>query len=226
MAREFMARSNEQARLTLRGAKVVTEQSIATVREPPALMAAIAVARTAEVSEQSIATVREPPALMAPIAIARTAEVSEQTIAAVREPPALMAPMAVVRIAEVSEQNVAIAHEPPAPVARMAVVRIAEVSDQIHRHCVQTSGVLRSKRCHCARTPNSGGTDGNSTDNGGLRAERCHCARTPSSGGTDDRVRADLGSDDAHDERRVGRGVPSGRRRETGWSQVRDRAPA
>ena len=45
MAREFMAHSNEQVRLTLRGAKVVTEQSIATVREPPALVAPMAVAR-------------------------------------------------------------------------------------------------------------------------------------------------------------------------------------
>ena len=54
MAREFMAHSNEQFRLTLRGAKVVTEQSIATVREPPALVAPMAVARIAEVSAQTI----------------------------------------------------------------------------------------------------------------------------------------------------------------------------
>jgi hypothetical protein len=65
MAREFMAHSNEQLRLTLRGAKVVSEQSIGTVREPPALVAPMAVARIAEVSAQSIATVHEPPALVA-----------------------------------------------------------------------------------------------------------------------------------------------------------------
>ena len=43
MAREFMAHSNEQLRLTLRGAKVVSEQSIATVHEPPAPVATMAV---------------------------------------------------------------------------------------------------------------------------------------------------------------------------------------
>ena len=67
----FMAHSNEQSRLTLRGAKVVSEQSIATLREPPALVAPVAVARIAEVSAQSLATVREPPALVAPVAVAR-----------------------------------------------------------------------------------------------------------------------------------------------------------
>src|SRR6478752_1080645 len=101
MAREFMAHSNEQVRLTLRGAKVVTEQSIATVREPPALVAPVAVARTAEVTEQTIATAREPPTLAAPMAVARTAGVSAQTVATVREPPALVARMAVVQIGEV-----------------------------------------------------------------------------------------------------------------------------
>ena len=35
LAREFMAHSNEQLRLTLRGAKVVSEQSIAIVHERP-----------------------------------------------------------------------------------------------------------------------------------------------------------------------------------------------
>ena len=58
MAREFMAHSNEQVRLTLRGAKVVTEQNIATVREPPAQVAPTAVARIAEVSAPTLATVR------------------------------------------------------------------------------------------------------------------------------------------------------------------------
>ena len=67
MAREFMARSNEHLRLTLRGAKVVSEQSIATVHEPPALVARMAVVRIAEVSEQNVATVHEPLALVAPM---------------------------------------------------------------------------------------------------------------------------------------------------------------
>ena len=39
MAREFTAPAKEHLRLTLRGAKVVSEQSIATVHEPPALVA-------------------------------------------------------------------------------------------------------------------------------------------------------------------------------------------
>ena len=95
MAREFMAHSNEQVRLTLRGAKVVTEQSIATVREPPALAAPTAVVRIAEVSAQTIAIVRDPRALAAPMADARIAEVAAQTIATVHKPPALAAPMAV-----------------------------------------------------------------------------------------------------------------------------------
>ena len=93
MAREFMAHSNEQVRLTLRGAKVVTEQSIATVREPPALLSPMAVARIAEVSAQSIATVRVPPALVAPMAVLRIAEISAQSIATAHEPPALAAQM-------------------------------------------------------------------------------------------------------------------------------------
>jgi len=93
MAREFMAHSNEQPRLTLHGAKVVAEQSIATLREPPALVAPMAVVPMADVSEKSLATVREPPTLAA-----RTT---------------------VVRIAQVSEQNLATAHQPPAPAARM-----------------------------------------------------------------------------------------------------------
>ena len=66
MAREFMAHSNEHLRLVIRWAKVVSE-SIATVHEPPALVAPVAVARIAEVSAQSIATVHEPPALVAPM---------------------------------------------------------------------------------------------------------------------------------------------------------------
>ena len=93
MAREFMAHSNEQLRLTLRGAKVVSEESIAIVHEPPAPVAPMAVARIAEVSEQSIATVHEPPALVARTAVVRIAEVSEQNVAIVHEPPALVAPM-------------------------------------------------------------------------------------------------------------------------------------
>jgi hypothetical protein len=130
MAREFMAHSNEQVRLTLRGAKVVTEQSIATVREPPALVAPMAVARIAEVSAQTMATVREPPALVASMAVARIAEVSHQNIATAHEPPAPVARIAVAPIAEVSEPNVATVHEPPALVAPVAVARIAEVSEQ------------------------------------------------------------------------------------------------
>jgi hypothetical protein len=130
MAREFMAPSNEQFRLTLRGAEVVSEQSIATVHEPPALVAPMAVARIAEVSTQTIATVREPPALVASMAVARIAEVSHQNIATAHEPPAPVARIAVAPIAEVSEPNVATVHEPPALVAPVAVARIAEVSEQ------------------------------------------------------------------------------------------------
>ena len=115
MAREFMAHSNEQLRLTLRGAKVVSEESIAIVHEPPAVVAPMAVARIAEVSAQSIATVHEPPVPVAPIAVARIAEVSAQSIATVSEPPALVARMAVVRIAEVSVQSIATVHELVAP---------------------------------------------------------------------------------------------------------------
>ena len=119
MAREFMAHSNEQLRLALRGAKVVSEQSIATVREPPALVAPIAVARIPEVSAQSIASAHEPPATVAPITAARIAEVSAQSLATVRESPTLAARTTVVPIAQVSEQNLATAHQPPAPAARM-----------------------------------------------------------------------------------------------------------
>ena len=67
MAREFTAPAKEHLRLTLRGAKVVSEQSIATVHEPPAPVATMAVARIAEVSEQNVATVHEPPAPVAPM---------------------------------------------------------------------------------------------------------------------------------------------------------------
>ena len=112
MAREFMAHSNEQLRLALRGAKVVSEQSIATVREPPALVAPTAVARIAEVSALSIASAHEPPALVARMAVARIAEVSAQSVAAVHEPAAPVVPTAVARIAEVSAQSVAAVHEP------------------------------------------------------------------------------------------------------------------
>jgi hypothetical protein len=86
MAREFMAHSNEQLRLALRGAKVVSEQSIGTVREPPALVAPMAAARIAEVSAQSITSAHEPPALLVPIAVARIAEVAEQDVATVHKP--------------------------------------------------------------------------------------------------------------------------------------------
>jgi len=135
MAREFMAHSNEQLRLALRGAKVVSEQSIGTVREPPALVAPMAAARIAEVPARSITSAHEPPATVAPIAAARIAEVSAQSITSVHEPPALVARMAVARIAEVSEQSVATVHELPAPVvptavARIAAARIAEVAEQ------------------------------------------------------------------------------------------------
>ena len=130
MAREFMAHSNEQPRLTLRGAKVVSEQSIATLREPPALVAPVAVARIAEVSAQSLATVHEPPALVAPIAVARIADVSEQSLATVREPPDWSsARTTVVRIAQVSEQNLATAHQPPAPAAR--ITECEQIWDQM-----------------------------------------------------------------------------------------------
>ena len=112
MAREFMAHSNEQLRLALRGAKVVSEQSIGTVREPPALVAPMAAARIAEVPVRSIAIVYEPPALVAPIAAARIAEVSAQSITSAHEPPALLVPIAVARIAEVAEQDVATVHKP------------------------------------------------------------------------------------------------------------------
>ena len=86
LAREFMAHSNEQFRLALGGAKIVSEQSIAPVHEWPAVVAPLAVAPIAGVPEQSIAIVREPPALAAPMAVVRIAEVSAQTIATVREP--------------------------------------------------------------------------------------------------------------------------------------------
>ena len=58
MAREFMAHSNEQLRLALRWAKVVSE-SIATVHKTPTLVGSVEVARITEVSAQSIATVHE-----------------------------------------------------------------------------------------------------------------------------------------------------------------------
>jgi hypothetical protein len=53
----------------------------------------MAVVRIAEVSEQNVATVHEPPALVARMAVARIVEVSEQSIATVHEPPALVARM-------------------------------------------------------------------------------------------------------------------------------------
>ena len=56
-------------------------------------MASARLASGAEVSEQNVATVHEPPALVAPMAVARIAEVSEQSIATVHEPPALVARM-------------------------------------------------------------------------------------------------------------------------------------
>ena len=130
MAREFMAHSNDQFRLTLRGAKIVSEQSIATVHGPPALVAQMAAARVAEVSAQSIATANEPPAPVAAMAAARVAEVSAQSIATANEPPAPVSAMAVTRIAEVSAQNIATAHEPPAGVAPVAVIRLAEEVSQ------------------------------------------------------------------------------------------------
>ena len=130
MAREFMAHSNEQLRLALRGAKVVSEQSIGTVREPPALVAPMAAARIAEVPVRSIAIVYEPPALVAPIAAARIAEVSAQSITSAHEPPATVAPITAARIAEVSAQSITSAHEPPALLVPIAVARIAEVAEQ------------------------------------------------------------------------------------------------
>jgi hypothetical protein len=134
MAREFTAPAKEHLRLTLRGAKVVSEPSIATVHEPPAPVATMAVARIAEVSEQNVATVHEPPApvtrmAVATMAVARIAEVPEQNVAPVHEPPALVARMAVVRIAEVSEQNGATVHEPPALVAPMT--ECEQIWDQV-----------------------------------------------------------------------------------------------
>ena len=85
MAREFMAPSHEQFRLTLRGTRVVSEQSIATVREPPAPLAPVAAARIAEISAKVIAIVRDPPAPVPLAGVNRIAEVSEQSIATVRD---------------------------------------------------------------------------------------------------------------------------------------------
>ena len=71
----------------------------------------MAAARIAEVPVRSIATVHEPPALVARRAVAGIAEVSEQSVATVHEPPAPVVPTAVARIAEVSAQSVAAVHE-------------------------------------------------------------------------------------------------------------------
>jgi hypothetical protein len=87
----------------------VSEQSVFTVHEPPALVAAIWIA---EVSEQDIVTMHEPAALVA-LAVARGADLSEQDIVTVHEPAALVA-LAVARGADLSEQNVVTAHELPA----------------------------------------------------------------------------------------------------------------
>ena len=54
MAREFKVHSHEQCRLTLRGAAVVSERGIATLREPPAPLAPVAAAGIAEVTPQRV----------------------------------------------------------------------------------------------------------------------------------------------------------------------------
>ena len=53
----------------------------------------MAVARIADVSEQNVATAREPPALVARTAVVQIAEVSEQNVATAHEPPVLAAQM-------------------------------------------------------------------------------------------------------------------------------------
>ena len=162
LAREFMAHSNEQLRLALRWAKVVSE-SIATVHSTPTLVGSAEVARITEVPALSIATVREPPALVAPVAVTRIAEVFEQNLVTVHEPPALVALVAVAQIAEVSAQNIATVREPPSLVAPVAAARI--------------DGSPRSGHRYRARIAGAGRTVGGRTESGSRSAERCQpCA--------------------------------------------------
>ena len=134
MTREFMAHSHEQFRLTLRGTRVVSEQSIATVREPPALVAAVAAPRIAEVSAESIAMVRESPAMVGRTGVTRVSEVSEQNVDTAipinlvvsdAMPQGVAFQKSKDALDLITDARVGTVPEPP------AVARMAEVSEQV-----------------------------------------------------------------------------------------------
>ena len=161
VVRELMLGYNELLRPTFHGAKIISEQEIASLHEPPALTARVAVASIGELSAQTLAILPEPPPLAARTPVIQLAEVSEQSIAAVGEPPTLATRIPVALAAQVAEQSL----DPAGP------RYVAPIGMSDHRHP--------------AGTASAGQTDTSRTGSASRRAEHRHCARTASSGRID-----------------------------------------